>query len=89
MIATAVKEQSAVSEDINKNIVWISTDAESVAGSSNQSSHNAENLVNQSHKLSKWSDVSEDEHGTGFKPVYFNQVQTTNDSIVLISSFRR
>lgn len=52
MIATAVEEQSAVSEDINRNIVRISSDAESVAGSSNQSSHNAENLMNESHKLS-------------------------------------
>jgi len=52
MIAAAVEEQSAVSEDINKNIVKISTDAEAAAGSSSMSSKNAENLAQESYNLS-------------------------------------
>jgi methyl-accepting chemotaxis protein len=52
MIAAAVEEQSAVSEDINKNVVKISTDAESAADSSSISSRNAENLAQESYNLS-------------------------------------
>lgn len=52
MIAAAVEEQSAVSEDMNKNIVKINTDAESVADSSAKSSKYAENLAQESYNLS-------------------------------------
>lgn len=52
MIAAAVEEQSAVSEDMNKNIVKINSDAEAVAESSTKSSKYAENLAQESYNLS-------------------------------------
>jgi aerotaxis receptor len=52
MIATAVVEQSAVSENMNENIVKINSDAEAVANSSATSSKNAENLAQESYNLS-------------------------------------
>jgi aerotaxis receptor len=52
MIATAVEEQSAVSENMNENIVKINSDAEAVANSSATSSINAENLAQESYNLS-------------------------------------
>lgn len=50
-IASAVEEQGAVSEDINKNIVHISHSAENVLLSSNAVRESAGNLSSQSHFL--------------------------------------
>lgn len=52
LIATAVEEQSAVSEDINQNIVRISSDAEQVVHSIQQVNTNTEALADQSSALS-------------------------------------
>ena len=52
MIATAVEEQSAVSENMNENIIKINSDAEAVANSSAASSKNAKNLAQESYNLS-------------------------------------
>ncbi|HDZ16547.1 hypothetical protein LCGC14_0797640 [marine sediment metagenome] len=51
MIATAVEEQSAVSEDINKNIVQISSDAEHVVSSADSVNKNSEKLADESRNL--------------------------------------
>lgn len=51
LIATAVEEQSAVSEDINRNVVNISTDADSVVTNASQVNNNAENLAVESTDL--------------------------------------
>lgn len=51
LIATAVEEQSAVSEDINRNVVQISSDAESVVDHANVVNSNAENLAGESATL--------------------------------------
>lgn len=50
-IATAVEEQSAVSDDINRNVVRISSDAESVVSNANLVNTNAENLAGESTAL--------------------------------------
>jgi aerotaxis receptor len=52
LIATAVEEQSAVSEDINQNIVRISSDAEQVVVSIQNVNNNTEALAEQSSELS-------------------------------------
>lgn len=52
LIASAVEEQSAVSEDINKNIVAISVAAESVSSSASQVNSVTENLADESLNLS-------------------------------------
>lgn len=51
MIATAVEEQSSVSEDINRNIVRISSDAEEVVTNINHVNKNTESLANESDEL--------------------------------------
>jgi aerotaxis receptor len=51
MIATAVEEQSSVSEDINRNIVRISSDAENVVTNINEVNRNTESLANESNEL--------------------------------------
>ena len=51
LIATAVEEQSAVSEDINKNIVHISREGDGVISSAEELEINAENLSRESKKL--------------------------------------
>ncbi len=51
MIATAVEEQSAVSEDINQNVVKISSDAETVVSNANKVNEHAENLAQESQNL--------------------------------------
>lgn len=51
MIATAVEEQSSVSEDINKNVVRISSDAETVVSNANEVNKNAETLAQESQNL--------------------------------------
>lgn len=51
LIATAVEEQSAVSEDINRNVVHISSNADSVVTNANLVNSNAENLASESTDL--------------------------------------
>lgn len=51
LIATAVEEQSAVSEDINKNVVRISSDAEMVVSNASKVNVHAENLAQESQNL--------------------------------------
>lgn len=51
LIATAVEEQSAVSEDINKNVVRISSDAEMVVSNAHKVNLHAENLAKESQNL--------------------------------------
>lgn len=51
MIATAVEEQSSVSEDINRNIVHMSQDAESVVTNISKVNQNTESLADESDKL--------------------------------------
>lgn len=51
LIATAVEEQSAVSENINKNVVRISSDAEMVVSNANKVNVHAENLAQESQNL--------------------------------------
>ena len=51
LIATAVEEQSAVSEDINQNVVRISSDAEMVVNNANKVNVHAENLAQESQNL--------------------------------------
>jgi len=51
LIATAVEEQSAVSDDINRNVVQISSEAESVVSNANLVNTNAENLAEESSAL--------------------------------------
>ncbi len=51
LIATAVEEQSAVSDDINRNVVQISSDAENVVDNASMVNRNAENLAGESHEL--------------------------------------
>ena len=51
LIATAVEEQSAVSDDINRNVVHISSEAESVVSNANLVNTNAENLAAESNAL--------------------------------------
>lgn len=51
LIATAVEEQSAVSDDINRNVVHISSEAESVVSNANLVNSNAENLAQESAAL--------------------------------------
>lgn len=52
MIATAVEEQSSVSEDINRNIVHMSHDAESVVTNISKVNQNTESLAHESDELS-------------------------------------